>query len=61
LKPIAPSESPALVSHNVETPPQTDYQRLQEHLLRWGFDGLPAAPHTQPPPRETPESLLHSL
>jgi hypothetical protein len=61
LKPSAPPEAPALVSHEVEASPRTDYERLQDHLLRWGLDGLPSAPHTQQPPRETPESLLHSL
>jgi len=60
-KAIAPSEPPALVSHTVDTPPRTDYQRLEDQLLRWGLDGQPAAPHTQQPPRETPDSLLHSL
>jgi hypothetical protein len=55
------AENPALVSHEVETsPPMSDYQRLQDHLLRWGFDGLPPAQQT-PVPQQTPEKLLRSL
>jgi hypothetical protein len=47
--------------HEAETPlPLSNYQRLEEHLLRWGFDGLPTAPHI-PSPKETRESLLQSL
>jgi hypothetical protein len=32
------------------------YYKLQQHVLRWGLDGLP-----QPPPAEQPESLEEFL
>lgn len=57
--PPAP-DTATLVSHESEPPPLSDYQRLEEHLLRWGFDGLPLAPYA-PPAKETRDSLLKSL
>lgn len=41
---------------------RSPYQRLQEHLLRWGFDGL-ERPHPPEPPKTpmTPDDLLKSL
>jgi hypothetical protein len=61
-QPVPPTpETPALVSQEIELPPpQSDYQRLRDHLLRWGFDGLPRAPH-ETSPKETRDSLLKSL
>ena len=60
-KPLPPTpDTAALVSHEAEPPPLSEYQRLEEHLLRWGFDGLPQAPHV-PAPKETRDSLLNSL
>jgi hypothetical protein len=55
-----PPDTAALVSHEPEPPRMSDYQRLEDHLLRWGFDGLPPAPHV-PALKETRDSLLNSL
>jgi len=55
-----PADTPSLVTHEDEAPPLSGVRRLEDHLLRWGFDGLPPAPHA-PPPKETPDSLLRSL
>jgi hypothetical protein len=60
-KPMPPTpDTNSLVSQEPEALPLTNYQRLQYHLRRWGFDGLPPAPH-EPSPKETPDSLLNSL
>ena len=55
-----PADAPSLVTHEDEAPPRSGVRRLEYHLSRWGFDGLPPAPHA-PPPKETPDSLLRSL
>lgn len=55
-----PADAPSLVTHEEEAPPLSGVRRLEDHLLRWGLDGLPPAPHA-PPPKETPDSLLRSL
>jgi hypothetical protein len=39
----------------------TRYRRLQEHLLRWGLDGLPTPPPAPPREPATVDSLLQSL
>ena len=38
---------------------ENGYYKLQQHVLRWGFDGLPQ-PAPAPPP-ETLEAFLKSL
>jgi hypothetical protein len=45
--PPPPDTSP-LLAHQSETAPLSDYHRLENHLLRWGFDGLPQAPPVTP-------------
>lgn len=60
-KPLTPTpDTAALVSQEPDPSPLSDYQRLEDHLLRWGFDGLPPAPHV-PAPKETRDGLLNSL
>lgn len=54
------ADTAALVSEEPEPPRLSEYQRLEDHLLRWGLDGLPPAPHV-PAPKETRDSLLKSL
>jgi hypothetical protein len=39
----------------------TARQKLEEHLLRWGLDGLPPPPSTPSEPRLKAEDLLGSL
>jgi hypothetical protein len=61
--PVAPpAESPLPVEHRVETedPPIADdlppYRQMQEHLFRFGLDGL-APPPAPPPSRPSPRNL----
>jgi hypothetical protein len=60
-RPAAPAEEsppisdepPPAVREPVAVEELPPYQRLQEHLLRWGLDGLPAPP---PPAESRPAS-----
>jgi hypothetical protein len=49
----------AAVSETTEWGLPSEGQRLREHILRWGLDGLPQPPEPAPAtPPETPASLL---
>jgi hypothetical protein len=60
-EPQPPTEAGPLVAQEEPRTPASSYRQLEEHLLRWGFDGLPQGAHSEPSPKETPDSLLHSL
>jgi hypothetical protein len=55
-----PADAATLVTHEDDAPPRSGARRLEDHLLRWGFDGLPPAPHAEPP-KDTADSLFRSL
>jgi hypothetical protein len=44
------STEPTAIREPVALEELTPYQRLQEHLLRWGLDGLPTPPPVESPP-----------
>ncbi len=52
-RPPSPGHRPPTVSSAQSTAdeplyPQTEYYRLENHLLRWGLDGLPGSPPLPP-------------
>jgi hypothetical protein len=60
----APTPTPLEYSSQDSPRPETSgYQQLQEQVLRWGLDGLPAARPTPPPPQtpDTVDKLLKSF
>lgn len=60
-KPLPPApEMSALVARQSEAASLLDYRRLEDHLLRWGFDGLPQAPPAVPQ-KEMRDNLLDSF
>jgi hypothetical protein len=60
----APSAPPGVEPYPVaaEAPAPDDrppHLRLQEHLLRWGLDGLGEPPQSEPPPRPSADLFSH--
>jgi hypothetical protein len=53
----APPANSAALSDGFSRP---RYYQLQDQVLRWGLDGLPATPPTTPPPAEKREMLGRS-
>jgi hypothetical protein len=51
----SPSSGPAFLA------PSTRYQQMQEHLLRWGLDGVDPPPPAHPAAPATLRGLLDSL
>jgi hypothetical protein len=69
-EPPAPEEPAPGPAVSAEPPPPVDavspgavtrYRRMQEHLLHWGFDGLPTPPPSPAQKPATVDSLLQSL
>jgi hypothetical protein len=59
----APDSAPdSPLQENLDFVYQSPQRRLQEHLLRWGLDGLGApVPDPEPPPQRPGDTLFHPL
>lgn len=56
--PTPPAEEPILTRETLPAEERSPHRRLQEHLLRWGLDGLPEPPPRNPDPPFPPGESL---